>query len=110
TTSTTTTTLPADLRCCSLAGMACFDAAESSATPICAGLGGTLAAPGMRCDGSSGSCAATGAAGQLCCDCPVASFWMEGPIVPLGDMCFELGCTAMVGSVCDPVTQHCRTP
>jgi hypothetical protein len=106
-TTTTSTTLPASVRCCSL-GPSCFDAAESFVTTTCPELAGAVGAPGTSCDGTTGACAAVGAPGQLCCDCPMANFCMEGPIVPLGDLCSQVGCTALVGYTCDVVTQHCR--
>ena len=109
TTSTTTTSLPASVRCCSL-GPGCFDAEETFTTNLCPNLAGTVAPPGQSCDGTTGSCATTGATGQLCCNCPMASFCMEGPIVPLGDLCFDVGCTPMVGYTCDVVTRTCVLP
>jgi len=105
-TTTTSTTLPGPTRCCSL-GFACFDADESFATSTCTGLAGTLGDPGESCDGTTGACTATGAPGQLCCLCSSAGFCMEGPIVPFGDLCFQLGCTPLVGQACDPATHGC---
>jgi len=40
----------------------------------------------------------------------MASFCMEGPIVPVGDLCFQAGCTAHVGYTCDLVTQQWTLP
>jgi hypothetical protein len=112
TTSTvTTTSLPAaSSRCCEFSG-GCFDGEESFVMPICLEIG-TPGAPGLVCDRATGTCAASGSPGQLCCDCanPDDGFCMEGPIVPLGDVCALAGCTAMVGYVCDDVTHDCRLP
>jgi hypothetical protein len=108
---TTSTSLPAaSSRCCEFSG-GCFDGEESFVTPICLEIG-TFGDPGEVCNGATGTCAASGSPGQLCCDCPNpdTGFCMEGPIVPLGDVCDLAGCTALVGYVCDDVTHDCRLP
>jgi hypothetical protein len=109
TTTTTTTLPPGPSRCCQVFG-GCFDGEESFVSPICLEIG-TFGDEGEVCDGASGTCAASGAPGQLCCDCSTFGFCMEGPVVPLGDLCAGIGgCTALVGYVCDDVTHTCRTP
>jgi hypothetical protein len=109
TTSTTTTSLPSNLRCCD-ESPGCFDGDETFITNLCPSIGGTVAPAGQACDGTTGACSTTGATGPLCCSCAQLQFCMEGPIVPFGDLCSQVGCTPIVGQVCDDVTHACRLP
>jgi hypothetical protein len=91
---------PLPTRCCDLAPLVgCADLLEANAS-TCSGQGGTLAAPGLVCDGLSGDCLSARAGTSFCCQ-RLNNTCFEGTDAG-GVVCTGGGGTVNPGKACLP--------
>jgi hypothetical protein len=100
---TTSTTLPSTRCCQGLGGPLCSDLPAATASGAC---GGTLAAPGLVCDGASGNCATARTGVSTCCQVS-GPICFEGPLAALA--CTVPDATVVPGVACLP-TGTCAAP
>jgi len=100
---TTSTTLPGTRCCQGLGGPLCSDLPAATAGSTC---GGTLAAPGLVCDGATGNCAGSRSGVSNCCQVP-GPICFEGPTAALA--CTVSGASVVPGVAC-LASGICDTP
>jgi hypothetical protein len=91
---TTSTTLPSTRCCQGLGGPLCSDLPAATAASTC---GGTLAAPGLVCDGATGNCAVARTGVSTCCQVSGPTCF-EGPLAALA--CTVPDAVVVPGAAC----------